>query len=197
MSDASRYRRVYVNEWHNPAFRRLNADARVVRLYVSAGPQTTSVGCFRLSTAVAVEDLGGTSEAFEDHLATVCEAMGWAWDPLARVIWITDWFSRNPPANPNVVQSWAKLLRNVPDCDVKSQAITSIIRSLKELPASFRDSWRELSKLFPAGEGLGKTLGETNQGTGSREQRPGNQRAGAGSELRTKNGNGAESGPLA
>jgi hypothetical protein len=112
VSDVPRYRRIYANEWHHPEFRRLNDSARVVRFYVTAGPQTTSVGCFRLSTALAVEDLGGTAEQFEERLETVCQAFEWAWDPVARVIWIRDWFDLNPPASPNVVASWAKLLRN-------------------------------------------------------------------------------------
>jgi hypothetical protein len=185
-SSASRYRRVYANEWHDPAFRRLNDAARVVKLYVSAGPQTTSCGCFRLSSAVAVEDLGGTSEDFERHFEAACEAFGWAWDPLARVVWLAGWFDMNPPANPNVVASWAKLMKNVPDCDVKAQAIDSIHQSLKNLPASFREPWAELSKSFPRGEGLGNTSGntrgETIQGSGIREQRTEKQRAGASGE---------------
>jgi hypothetical protein len=92
-----------------------------------------------MSTAVAVEDLGGTPEDFERHLEHVCEAFGWGWDPLARVIWVTNWFDMNPPASPNVVNSWAKLMKNVPDCDVKTQAITSITKALKNLPASFEN----------------------------------------------------------
>ncbi len=182
MSAAARYRRLYTNDWHDPAFRQLNDAARVVRVYVDAGPQTTSVGCFRLSTAVAVEDLGGTAEAFEEHLETVCKAFEWAWNPVARVIWITNWFDRNPPANPNVVQSWAKLLRNVPDCDVRTQAFFSINHALKELPASFREPWRELSKLFPVGESRTEAI----QGAGIRDQGSGIQRAGSLAENRKK-----------
>jgi len=107
MSDAARYRRIYANDWY--AMRALSDSCRLVRLYASAGPQTTSVGCYRLSTAVAIEDLGGTAELFEERLQAVCDHFGWAWDPIARVLWITDWFEHNPPANPNVVQAWAKL----------------------------------------------------------------------------------------
>src|SRR5262245_10057527 len=104
--DVSRYRRLYTNEWHHPEFRALTNDAQIVYLYVTAGPQTTSCGCFRLSTALAVDDLGGTPEAFETQLELVCERYGWLRDALSRVIWITDWFENNPPASPNVVVSW-------------------------------------------------------------------------------------------
>ena len=180
MSDSPRYRRLYANQWHDPALRRLNDAGRVVRLYVGAGPQTTSVGCFRLSTAVAVEDLGGTPEAFEERLEVVCAAFGWEWDPVARVVWIPDWFDWNPPASPNVVHAWAKLLRNVPDCDIKTRAIASINSRLKDLPASFREPWRELLKTFSGSESKPQVRSETNQGSGdSGIQRSGSKRTGA------------------
>jgi len=88
----------------------------------------------------------------------------------ARVVWITDWFEHNPPANPNVVQAWAKLLRNVPDCEIKIRAIADIGQRLKELPASFREPWRELLKSFPLGESKAQSRTETPQGTGIRDQ---------------------------
>lgn len=171
--DSPRYRRLYTHEWHDPAFRLLNDGARVVRLYITAGPQTTSCGCFRLSTAIAVEDLGGTSEAFEERLLKVCEAFNYAWDPVARVIWLRDWFDLNPPASPNVVASWAKLLRNVPDCQVKFEAIATIARALKNLPQSFREPFADLSKSFPKPEIQSEVRPETYQGSGNREQRSG------------------------
>ena len=168
MSDFGRYRKVPVIQWHDSRLRRLNDGARIVRFYVSAGPQTTSVGCFRLSTAVAVEDLGGTPDQFEEHLHNVCEAFTWAWDPLARVIWIRDWFECNPPASPNVVASWAKLIKNVPPCAVRDEAVASISASLKELPASFREPWADLSKSFRRTETKPEIRPEINQGSGNR-----------------------------
>lgn len=70
MSDNGRYRRLYVSGWHDPAFRRLDDSARLVQLYADVGPQTLPPGCFRLSTAVAVEDLGGDMGTCEDLTAT-------------------------------------------------------------------------------------------------------------------------------
>lgn len=179
MSDAPRYRRLYAHEWHHPSFRTLNDSARIVRFYVTAGPQTTSVGCFRLSTALAVEDLGGVGDVFEERLGQVCEAYDWAWDGLARVIWIRDWFEMNPPASPNVVNSWAKLLKNVPDCDVRTEAFWSIDKSLKNLPQTFREPWKELSRSFSKPEVRSEVEPETNQGSGIRDQRSGIRGAGA------------------
>ncbi|MBZ5560370.1 MAG: hypothetical protein LAO77_24195 [Acidobacteriia bacterium] len=160
MSDAGRYRRVHNNEWLDPAFRRLDAAHRVVRLYASAGPQTTSVGCFRFSTAMAVEELGGTPEEFESCLTNVCEAFGWGWDPVARVLWISDWFERNPPANKNVVAAWVKLIKNVPNSEVKTRAIVSINDSLKTLYPGFLQPWTELLKSFRKAESKAESQAE-------------------------------------
>jgi 5-methylcytosine-specific restriction endonuclease McrA len=70
MSDTARYRRVFEQDWFDPRFRRLDDHARIVALYVKAGPQTTSCGCFRLSTARAVED----------HIVPIRQG-GAIWDP--------------------------------------------------------------------------------------------------------------------
>jgi hypothetical protein len=150
--------------------RRLGDRARVVRLYAECGPQTTSCGCFRLSTAVAVEDIGGSTEDFEQHLDHVCAELSWSYDPVTRVLWITDWFEFNPPANPNVVESWVKLLNNVPDSPVRTEAILSISDSLKDLPVSYREPFAELSRSFRKAElrpnHHPNHHPETNQGSG-------------------------------
>jgi len=71
--------------------------------------------------------------------------------------------------------------RNVPECDIKTRAIAHIGQRLKELPASFREPWRELLKSFPAGESKAQSRTETIQGSGeSGIQRT--QRAGFGAE---------------
>jgi hypothetical protein len=181
--DAIRFRKLFITQWYHPEMRKLNDAARVVYLYACGGPQTTSCGCFRLSPAVAVEDLGGTVEDFETRLQAVCEAFSWAWDPLARVLWIPEWPYLNPPASPNVVRSWARLMANVPDSPVKAEAISDIAGSLDKLPSTFREPWRELSETFPnpksEPKSRPKSEPKTNQGAGSRETRSESKRAGA------------------
>jgi hypothetical protein len=181
-------------DWLDPAFRALDEPARNVRLYAGAGPQATSWGCYRLSTAVAVEHLGGAAEDFERRLDAVVQALAWEWDPLARVLWITDWFEKNPPANPNVVQSWAKLAKNVPHCDVRTRAIISTGNSLQELPSSFRAPWAELLKRFqrtesqaqrPQGSGI-RDSGI--QGAGASRRKSGSDEAGPGRHNVASNG---------
>jgi len=54
----SRWRRIYSNEWHDAAFQGLSDTERQVYCYARTGPQSTSVGIYRVSTALAVEDMG-------------------------------------------------------------------------------------------------------------------------------------------
>ena len=53
MPDMGRWRRVYSAEWHIGPFQSLSDVERMVYFYCRTGPQSTSVGIYRISTAVA------------------------------------------------------------------------------------------------------------------------------------------------
>jgi hypothetical protein len=146
MSDGNRtgvrFRRIYSVELVEGPFRSLNDGERVVWLYCKAGLQSTSLGVYRLSSAVAAEDLVNlTAEEFDRRFYAVCQACGWHFDESVRVLWIPEWLVDNPPQSPNVVTSWRKLLNAVPDCAIKGAAVDEIHRYLKDLPESFRKAF--------------------------------------------------------
>ena len=89
MSDNGRWRRFYSLWWYLEAFHSLNDAERVVFVYCLTGPQSTGVGISRMSTALAVEDIGNlTAVDFDYRLGRVCEAFGWRFDNATRVLWI-------------------------------------------------------------------------------------------------------------
>ncbi len=97
MSDG-RWRRVYSISWLQGSVQGLDDSQRVVWLYCTTGPQSTSVGIYRLSTAAAVEDLGNlTAEEFERRFDIVCRAMHWHFDAHAKVLWIPSWLDETRP----------------------------------------------------------------------------------------------------
>lgn len=186
--DFGRHRLIHSIEFLSPEFQELDNDHRVVWLYCKAGPQSTSVGIYRLSTALAVEDLRNlTAIEFDARLLAVCERYHWRLDGLARVLWMPDWLEKNPPQSPNVVTSWVKLLSNVPDCALKFEAINAMGEYLKGFKHSFLepfDAYRKrLSKdsLRPKAKPEPQSLSESlsDQGSGIRDPRSGNQRTGA------------------
>jgi hypothetical protein len=145
-----RWRRIPSLLWWEDRLQRLDNDHRVICFYAKTGPQSTSVGCYRMSTAVAVEDLGNVTPVEFDHrLSVVCEAFGWRFDVQTRVLWMPEWLAENPPQSPNVCKSWRKLLTNVPDCDVKFEAAHAVVRALRALPKNpqaFLEAFGELPK---------------------------------------------------
>jgi hypothetical protein len=189
---AARWRRVYSVEWHQGPFQRLSDQERVIYFYARTGPQSTSVGIYRMSTALAVEDLGSvTPVEFDSRLDAVCSAFGWRFDSGTRVLWMPAWIDENPPQSPNVCKSWRKLLANLPECDLKYEAEDAILRYLAErlvvrnreafleqfgkpfertagsLPKAFRKNGAQPKAQPKADQGAGDS---GNQGSGSREQ---------------------------
>jgi len=181
MTDGGRWRRIYSNEWHAAAFHGLTDAERVVYFYCRTGPQSTSVGIYRISSAVAVEDIGNlTAVEFDHRFSTVCEAFGWRFDSATRVLWIPNWISENPPQSPNVCLSWRRLLGNLPDCDLKFEAAHVIFRSLKDLPKGFAEKFGSLPKDWSQTKASPKPLHHVNQGIrDSGIQGSGKQRTGA------------------
>jgi hypothetical protein len=123
---SGRYRRVFSRWWTEPAAQSFSADQKVVALYLLSGPQTSSVGLYRLSPGEAAEDLHMDPRAFRGHLSVVCKTLGWTFDSEARVLWIPSWPTDNPPASLNAAKSWRKQLEEVPDCGTKTAAVNEL-----------------------------------------------------------------------
>jgi hypothetical protein len=187
VSDGGRWRRVYCLEWHEAALQGLSDAERVVYFYAKTSQQSTSVGIFRMSTAVAVEDLGNvTSVEFDYRLDRVCQAFEWRFDPVTRVLWIPNWIHDNPPQSPNVCKSWRKLLANLPDCDLKYEAVAAVAHALKDMPLAFRETIATLPKDSRISKAKPKPKTEANQGAGEQGIRgSGDQRTRTGSRTTT------------
>jgi hypothetical protein len=72
--DLGRWRRIYSNEWHAGPFQGLSDPERVVYFYLRTGPQSTSIGIFRVSGAMAAEDIGNlTAVEFDVRLTAVAD----------------------------------------------------------------------------------------------------------------------------
>ena len=151
ISDVGRWRRVQSRSWIEEPMRYLSDSERVVRLYCTTGPQSTSVGCFHLSPAVAVEHLGNvTMREFLRRLDRVVESSGWKWDAAAKVLWIPEWLKENEPQSPNVCKSWRRLLADVPDCELKLEAVVAIKVFLKAFAEGFQQAFGDLQVRLPA-----------------------------------------------
>ena len=163
-----RWRRIYSTEWLEPPFQQLSDAERVVYFYARTGPQSTSVGIYRISTATAVEDIGNlTAVEFDARLDRVSEAFGWRFDPPSRVLWMPAWLVENPPQSPNVCVAWRKLIANLPDCDLKLEAAVTISDYLKDKPKAFLEAFgKDFPKDIRISKAKPKAKAEAYQGAG-------------------------------
>jgi hypothetical protein len=131
------YRRLHVRMWGDEKFRALSSappNAQTLWVYLLTGDQTGIIpGVFKAGQASLAEALGWQLDAFGEAYAEV-ERQGMVHaDWKARVVFIPNAIKYNPPGSPNVVRAWANAIRDLPECELKTQAIQHIQRALGEL----------------------------------------------------------------
>lgn len=133
MSDI--YRRVSVRMWGDADFRKLSApppNARDLWIYLLTGPHTTAVpGLFACTQEGLAAALKWPLKGFREALRELSPESGDAkrflmadWE--AGVVWIEGALKHNEPANPNVLKSWKKHFDMIPECDLKTRALTHL-----------------------------------------------------------------------
>lgn len=123
-------RRIPPLAWWSSEVGPLSPEARLVSLYVLAGPQTNRIGIFRFSAAAAADDLGMTVEQFARLLGVVCAAHGWRYDLTWQVIYLPNWWQFNKAQGVSVIKGWLKDLHLVPP----SGLVTEFMANTKYLP---------------------------------------------------------------
>src|SRR4249919_152895 len=93
------YGKVHTSFWASDTLRDLDADAKLLALYLLTSQHTHMAGVFNLPDAYACHDLGWTSERLSNGFATLCES-GWLRRDRGWV-WIVKFSKFNQPDNPN------------------------------------------------------------------------------------------------
>lgn len=118
------YGKVHTSFWASDTLRDLDADAKLLALYLLTSQHTHMAGVFSLPDAYACHDLGWDAERLSKGFGTL-QAAGW----LRRSrgwVWIVNFARFNPPDNPNQRKAVAKQLALVPDsCDFRSALLGS------------------------------------------------------------------------
>lgn len=131
MIDRRRYRKVFVRIWNNPEFLSLTDSERLLTLYLLSGPQTNRVGLFRVSFALAAEDLQTTTDTLTRRLKHVIDAFNWQFDPRVKVLWIPSWWSFNTPGDNE--KNWKGCLSDLNDVP-RTPLISKFCNTLVSVP---------------------------------------------------------------
>jgi hypothetical protein len=146
------YRKIEVRTWSDDRFRRVSsipACAQGLWLYLLTGPHTSTLPCaFRASRIAMADDLGWAPEAFDKAFAELfAEGMVKA-DFAARMLLLPNGCKYNRPSNPNVVIAWGKAWSDLPDCDLKAEALECVKACLSNEKEPFQKAFQ---KTFPMG----------------------------------------------
>jgi hypothetical protein len=165
------FRRVKVRIWRSGSFSRLSpvqASGQALWLYLLTCPESCAIpGAIVAGRAQLAEALAWPLQDFDRCYAEVAaEGMSVA-DWGARLVWLPRGLYENPPANPNIVKSWAPVFRTLPDCHLKAR----IYRDLQEFTKAFGKGFAEaFSEAFGKAFRKGFAPSGGTKGVGSREE---------------------------
>lgn len=141
----ARYRKWDLRGWSDRKFRELSKlppSGQSLWLYLVLGPQTSNIpGLFEGSQVAMAEKLEWSLEDFRRCWDEI-EAKGMAKaDWRARLIWLPRAPEYNRPESPNVVISWATTYDELPECDLKDEALQALKVFAEDLGQSFEQAF--------------------------------------------------------
>lgn len=119
------YGKVHTSFWASETLRDLDADAKLLALYLLTSPHTNTIGAFRLPDAYACEDLGWDAKRFQNGLETLSACGFIRHDRATRWVWIVNWLKFNEPANPNMWKACRRMAEAVPALPFRSEILRS------------------------------------------------------------------------
>lgn len=147
----ARYRRVDVRLWADSRVRDhlspLAPSGQALWLYLLTGPvQTLIPGLFRCGQAALAEELGWDLADLRRCWGEL-EAAGMARaDWRARLVWLPRAIVHDPPANPNVVASWATWWDELPECPLLLEAWAALRDHMTTRSPGFLSAFDSLRK---------------------------------------------------
>jgi len=128
------YGKVHTSFWASETLRGLDADAKLLALYLLTSQHTHMAGVFSLPDAYAMHDMGWDSERLSKGFQTLSDA-GWL-QRCSRTGWvrIVKFEKFNPPDNPNQRKAVDKQLALVPEnCSFRGD-VETVPEPLGNLP---------------------------------------------------------------
>lgn len=156
-----KYRKIDPNIWNDERFNQLSDDGKLAFFFLLTHPHMTSIGAMRGTLSGLSIELGWTPERLCESLSLTLTERMVVYNKKASLIWLPNSLKYNAPDNPNVVKAWAKILKNLPECDEKYELYQLIKELLKGFSKGFSKAFAE-----SFAKGYGNT-GNKEQGTRS------------------------------
>jgi len=137
--------------WGDAKFRALSQDAKFLWLYLLTNNRTTSVpGLYQSGELEIAEALGWDAKRFRERFQELLRQGMAKSDWNARVVWVPNVVKYNPPRNENTVKGWVRHIDNVPECELKAEALQELKPLAERYWKQFGERFREPLRLCSA-----------------------------------------------
>lgn len=130
--------------WNDPAMRVLPEDARWLFRYLCTAPHSNAAGCYIAPLPYIASDLQWGIERVREGFRNLFLKPFVVYDEAAAMVYIPGWWDQNTIENDNVAKHIQRVIRDLPDCELKTNAINNMLR-FPEHDAKIKST---LSKLF-------------------------------------------------
>jgi len=129
--------------WSDAKVRALSDDGKLAFLFVLTHPSMTMVGAMRTTLPGLAAELDWPAARMKKALQEAFRKGMLQFDPKACFLWAPHFLRYNPPASPNVVVSWQKVIADLPDSHLKPLLLQEVKDFLDTLTQEFRDALPE------------------------------------------------------
>lgn len=141
----ARYSRVNARVWNDDKVRALSIEAKLLWFRLLVPTERTRVpGLFQAWPDAIKISTGVKGIAFDRAWREIADAFSVLIDEEWGLIYIQNAVKHDPPRNPNMVKGWVVALDDLPECELKVQAIRELKQFAEELGESFAKPLTEL-----------------------------------------------------
>lgn len=148
-----RYRNIHVKVWTDDRFPFIGDNCQLTIFHLLTTPLSTPFGLYRASLPALAAEKRWSEKRYRNAFKKVI-GMGFVkYDETHHVVFIPNFLKYNPPKSPNVLKSWGKVFKEIPDTKLKTEFLYSLEALIKGLDEGFQEAYEEaFGKAMPIQE---------------------------------------------
>jgi hypothetical protein len=137
---AAKYRKIDPRIWSDEGFSKMDAEHKVVALWMLTGTRVNRCGIVMWSAGLASEETGVDRHRVETVCDTVCDTLNWIRDRVSKAIFLPKWWRYNSPDNVSALKGALSDLHDIPRNGLRSY----LIKACDYLPKHLHTVYLEL-----------------------------------------------------
>jgi hypothetical protein len=107
--------------WNDDKFPFISDDCQLVFFHIMTTPLSNPIGLFKVSIAGMADEKRWPAKRYDKPFREGMANGFWKYDERNMLLYIPNFVEYNPPDNPNVVKSWAKIYNELPSSVLKDE----------------------------------------------------------------------------